>query len=80
MKKMEWERVYYKGKYQFIAYNTNDSIVIESGIDMTDDTCKNLWQKITNSFPSACSYRSFLQAFKEAKLEKKLYGRYEQCA
>lgn len=37
MKKMEWERVYYKGKYQFIAYNTNDCIVIETGVDVSDD-------------------------------------------
>ncbi|WP_370752180.1 hypothetical protein [Ruminococcus sp.] len=81
MKKMEWERVYYKGKYQFIAYNTNDCIVIETGVDVSDDVSnKNLWQKITDSFPSACSYRSFLRAFKEAKLERKLYGKYERCA
>ena len=54
MKKMEWERVYYKGKYQFIAYNTNDCIVIETGVDVSDDVSnKNLWQKITDSFPSA---------------------------
>lgn len=81
MKEMQWERIFYKGKYQFVAYNARDFITIETGIDV-DDVLKRdeIWKKITDSFPQACSYGSFKNAYKEAKREKKLYGKYELCA
>ena len=78
---MQWERIFYKGKFQFVAYNSRDYITLETGIDISDNSSlKDLWDKITAMFPQACSFGSFKLAYKAAKAEEKQYGKYELCA
>lgn len=75
---MTWIRIRYDGIYQFIAENENENTVIESKIDVTDGKCRELWEEIKKSHPNANGYKSFCEAYREAKKEFDEYAERDQ--
>ena len=69
---MEWIRLQYDGMYQIIG-STDDDDTIETGLDVTDGKCRELWIRIKEKFPRVNGYRDFCKAYREGKREWEEY-------
>ena len=76
MNNYEWIRTLHDGIYQFVGFCGENAV--ETGLDVTDGKCRELWGRVKTEFPDADGYRSFCAAYRDAAKEFKDYTRREE--
>ena len=64
----EWDRLHCDGIYQLVA-ETYDGDFIETGRDVTEMKCKELYDAITEENPNLDNYKDFCRAYRDGKKE-----------
>ena len=75
---MTWDRYRCDGIYQFVAEDFTGKTVVESGFDVTDGKCREVWKKIKKNYPDVTGYKSFCAAYREALKEWEDYCERDQ--
>lgn len=76
MSKTVWSRLLYDGIYQFIAED-DEGNVIETGRDVIDAPCRELWSWIRDDFPTVDNYRGFCACYRAALSDRQAHFRRE---